>query len=145
MATYTENYGFTKVSAEDHINLNDFNANLDIFDEQLATAEEKLNNVNEKIGANENGETVFSLLKNDRSIIKSAQRVMHTSTYGETTASISIETVVPEKCIILFERLKDSSNLTSVDYTLHSTSIEITHDSANGGQLVLGFWIIEFN
>ena len=64
MATYTENYNLTLPAENEYYNVEDFNENFETIDTMMAENESVSNEINEKIGTPENGETVFSLLKN---------------------------------------------------------------------------------
>ncbi len=49
MSSFTENYDFIKPSAEDYYDIQDFNENMDAIDTQLAAAEKKAAQVQEKV------------------------------------------------------------------------------------------------
>lgn len=144
MATYTENYNLILPEESDDYNVENFNENFETIDTLIAEADSGISKVNEKIGTPENGETIFSLLKTGGSIIKSIQRKTCTNTYNTTVVSIKINPVNSTKCVVFLERLKDASNISSVDYELTDTSIEVTMSNANTGVFAVGFWIIEF-
>lgn len=152
MATYTENYDLVKPAEEDFYSVADFNENMETIDTALAETAgqmdgmgDTLAEMNGKIGtAADTGEdTLFGLLHGGGSLIKSLQHVTFSVIAGETSGSVSINTVDPAKCFVLFERLKDTSSISSVQYTLEATSIKIKHPSLNGGTLIVGFWVIE--
>ena len=151
MATYTENYNLTLPEETDFYNVEDFNENFETIDTLMAENERAATEINEKIGTPENGETIFSLLKNsDISLIKSIQKVKYTIKKDTSSGSISITEVNPAKCIVIFERLYDyiATGCTKLDYTLTATSINVSHNSYDFSSIrdnLFGFWIIEFN
>ena len=151
MATYTENYNLAMPEESDHYNVEAFNENFETIDALLAENERVSTEINEKIGTPENGETIFSLLKNsDISLIKSIQKVKYTIAKDTSSGSISITEVNPAKCIVIFERLYDyiATGCTKLDYTLTETSINVSHNSHDYSTIrdnLFGFWIIEFN
>lgn len=148
MATYTDNYNLTMPEEGDYYNVEDFNDNFETIDTLMADTENGIHEVNEKLGTFENGETVFSLLKNSGSFIKSIQRILYSYNSSNTSVSKEISEVVPSKCVVIMERLLDSSNsgTANVNYTLNATTLDISHGSGTmSSNLRLGFWIIEFN
>ena len=149
MATYTENYNLTLPAENEYYNVEDFNENFETIDTMMAENEAVSNEINEKIGTPENGETVFSLLKNSGgSVIKSIQRILYSYSSSNTSVSKEINEVNPSKCIVIMERLYDTSNsgTAQVAYTLNATTLDISHGSGTmSNSLKLGFWIIEFN
>ena len=151
MATYTENYNLTMPEEEDYYDVEKFNENFETIDALMAENEKATTEINEKIGTPENGESIFSLLKNsDISLIKSIQKVKYTIAKDTSSGSISINEVNPEKCIVIFERLNDStsSGCIRLDYTLTATSINVSHHSYDYSTIrdnLFGFWVIEFN
>lgn len=150
MATFTENYNLIKPSEEDYYDVQDFNENMDAIDGQMAEQERQTAAIDEKIGTpTTEGNTLFSLLEasnQGNGIIKSIQHVIF-QTHGYTEeGSVSIATVNPEKCFVIFERLKDftSSGCTGVNYTLSANAIDFTIDDITNQALRLGFWVLEF-
>lgn len=144
MSTFTENYDFIKPSVEDPYDIQDFNENMDAIDALLAENETAMEQVNEKIGTPEDtgNNTVFGLLKNGGSLIKSIQHVTHTDT--SSLIPISINPVDPEKCIVILERLQQSNEkFIEINYRLES-SVLYAHIYASGYSAKAGFWIIEF-
>lgn len=149
MATYTENYNLTMPEEDDCYNVGVFNENFEAIDTALAETESGINEVNDKIGTTDDNETgsVFGKLNalqntigNGFSIVKSIQ---HFTTGADKT--FKIQTVDPDKCIVILERLEiPSSKNISVTYKLNATTLETTFDSGNYGGSA-GFWIIEFN
>lgn len=148
MATYTENYNLIMPEEADNYHVEDFNENFETIDTMMAENEAVSNEINEKIGIPENGETVFSLLKNSGgSVIKSIQRILYSYSSSNTSVSKEINEVNPSKCIVIMERLLDSSSsgTANVNYTLNATTLDISHGSGTmSSNLRLGFWIIEF-
>ena len=144
MATYTENYNLIKPDSEDYYDIQDFNDNMDSVDTLLAEAEAATESINEKIGTpTEAGQTLFSLLQNGSAAgftaIKSLQRVVCPENKNQ---DFPINTVVPENCLVLSQRLFDASNTgcCSFEYTLTATSLHATCNSL----ISVEFWIIEF-
>lgn len=146
MATHTTNYNLTMPAETDFYDVAAFNENFAAIDGLLAENEGVSREINEKIGTPEKNETVFSLLKNGGgSVIKSIQRVTYSAIYNKTAGSVDIKKVDPAKTIVLFERLNDTSSLSSIDYTLTADSINLTHEATGStGTLVIGFWVVEF-
>lgn len=147
MATYTENYNFLLTEVEDAFDITDYNENFKTIDTLMAENETAVNEVNEKIGTPENGETIFSLLKTGGSIIKSIQHVVYSNEQNNSSGKVTFDTVDPSKTIIIFERLTDLSNYSAspISYSLEESSISITHNSYSANSLKFGFWIVEFN
>lgn len=142
---FTEHYSLIKPAAADYYDIQDFNENMDTIDTQMAQAESQMGNISDKIGSPENGETLFSLLKGGtQGLIKSIQRVVYkNSTYGGE--SVAINEVDETKCVVLFERLKDTgTGLTRIEYTLGKNTLSISHASSTENSIMFGFWIIEF-
>lgn len=149
MATYTEHYNLTMPENDDYYHVEDFNENFETIDSLMAETENGISEVNDKIGTTDDSETgsVFGKLNalqhvmgNGFSIIKSIQ---HFTTGANKT--FNIQTVDPDKCIVILERLETpTSRNTSATYKLSATTLETTFDSGNYGGSV-GFWIIEFN
>lgn len=80
-------------------------------------------------------------------VVKSIQHVTYAirsgaGSYGE----VAISTVTPEKCLVIFERLSDSTNSGTalLSYTLSSDKLSFTHGSYNSNPVQAGFWIVEF-
>lgn len=151
MATYTENYNLTMPAEDDYYNVEDYNENFETIDSIMATNKAEMETISEKIGTPfEDGQTLFSLLQNDSSegltAIKSIQRVTFTASSGNTDGTCNINEVDTTKCIVLFERLSDSTNsgCNGVQYTLKNTSIVINGNTISSGKCIFGFWIIEF-
>ena len=149
MATYTENYNLLLTEAEDYFDITDYNENFEAIDTLMAENDAVVNEVNKKLGVPDENETFFSLLKTGGSIIKSIQKVTYTIVNDTTSGSVSINTVNPKKCIVIFERLQNNfTYLTRINYTLNEDSLLIEHLSYNTNDIrsnLFGFWIIEFN
>lgn len=153
MATYTDNYNLIKPDEADYFSVEDINENMDVIDTQLAQYEgigEKVDTVANKIGEpTESGQTIFSLLANNSGegvkVIKSIQHVNYI--YGTTNTTVAINAVDTTRCIVLFERLQDTTNsgVACIEYTLNSTNLVISHgDGSYSAKIRAGFWIIEF-
>lgn len=148
MATYTENYNLTLPEEGDFYNVENFNENFETIDTLMAEAKSGINEVNEKIGTPENGETVFSLLKNNGGgLIKSIQTVSTTHNTGSAKETIlAINAVDPTRCIVLMDRMSDTTNLdVKISYTLAETSLTVNTGAAQSGTIIVQFQIIEFN
>lgn len=78
--------------------------------------------------------------------VKSIQRVTGTSTSGQTSTTYNISTVNSSRCIVLFERLRDTASTTSsIGYSLSNTNIVVNYpEFSSTGGVGYGFWIIEF-
>lgn len=159
MATFTENYNLIKPSEEDYYDVQDFNENMDAIDGQMMETAAEVDGIGDKIGtaADEGTETVFgklnqisdSMTGTEVQLVKSIQHVTYSPSKEASSGSCSIRTVDPQRCIVLFERLYDSSgNGTNyVSYTLNANSISIQHSSyslSSYNNLKLGFWVVEF-
>lgn len=148
MSTFTENYNLIKPDANDYYDIQDFNENMDAIDALMAEQETAAEQINEKIGtpADVGSSTVFGLLKNGGSIIKSIQRIVHSEDCNGTVTK-AINPINTNKTIVLFERLHDGIDyLRKVDYTLNSDSLILKNMQINvSNPASFGFWIIEFN
>ena len=159
MANYTENYGLTLPEETDLYDVEDMNGNFTAVDAALYANEqamelvgEKIDTTNSRIGTSSSTgtSTLFGQLNSIRnslsagsSPIKSLQRVTQSYGSGNTSATITINTVTPAKCLVIAERLQDASNgSAAITYTLSSNKLETSFNSSKGN---LGFWIIEFN
>jgi len=154
MAEFTENYNLIKPSAEDYYDVQDFNENMDIIDGVMAAAETAATNISEKIGNAEDteGTTVFgklnALATGDNSsgltAIKSIQRVTVTLSTSKGSGTKSFDTVVPENCIVLMDRLHDGAKLDSpISYTLYADHIDVVTTGNTVDTMTLLFQIIE--
>jgi len=155
MSTYTENYNLTLPEQEEYYDVGISNQNFATLDGVVGAVENTVAAVNKKMGVpSTEGATIFSLLENSNgsSLIKSIQRVTYTvTTTSSTSGTVNINTVDPDKCFVLFERLANYSSNGDiyVDYALSETSLTVYHNpwgSIPGYErFLLGFWIIEFN
>lgn len=150
MSTFTENYSLIKPDEADYYDVADFNENMDAIDTLMAETEQEMTAISEKIGTpTEEGQTIFSLLANNSSegvsVVKSLQHFIYSVPEDTTSGSISISSVDPAKCLVLFERLYNatSSNI-GVKYTLSETKLSLTHSSTANSNSYFGFWIVEF-
>ena len=159
MSTFTENYDLIKPGTADPYDIQDFNENMDAIDAQLAQAEEKmaairagmaqaeetLAAINAKIGTSADGQSIFALLQNGSSVIRSIQRVVYSSSASDSGGQVAIKAVNPAKTFVFSERLGNSYDWTiGYDYTLNSDSISITHGQIGVNVLQVGFWVVEF-
>ena len=159
MSTFTENYDFIKPGTADPYDIQDFNENMDAIDAQLAEAEEKMEviqagmaqaeetlaAINAKIGTSADGQSIFALLQNGSSVIRSIQRVVYSCPRMELSGQVAINAVNPSKTFVLSERLTNGhSDTISYDYTLNSNSITVTHGQLSQSVLQVGFWVVEF-
>lgn len=165
MSNLTENYNLIKPNSEDYYDIRDFNENMDTIDAQLAQAEtrlaavdtqltqaeESLAAINEKIGSpNDSGKnTLFGCMNGTpTSVIKSIQHITYTLVKFSTGTSISISTVDPSKCIVIFERLEDRFEyLSRLNYTLDAATLTVEHYNYGNSEFCdakFGFWIVEF-
>lgn len=162
MSSFTENYDLIKPSAEDYYDIQDFNENMDAIDSQLAQAEARaakiqtglaeaektLAAINEKLGTPPEGQSISSLLQSGGSVVKSIQYVTYAILQDKSEGSVSIKEVNPDKCFVIFERLRDYYNsITKIEYTLSATALSFTHNSvgySNFKQTLFGFWVVEF-
>ena len=141
---YSDNYGLALPEDDDFYDINPISENFAALDEALAETAAETETIRDRIGTPaEAGQTVFSLLeKGSMSTIKSMQRVKVES--PNKTATLS-QNVVPEKCLIISERLRNSTDsLVYYDYTLYEDRLEVDHSVETQNSLRLGFWIIEF-
>lgn len=132
MATYTENYNLTLPEAEDIYNSEDYNTNFKTLDVVLASMENQIE----------------TLASTPSSVIKSIQHVTHKIPVDTKESTCKISPVDPSKCIVVFERLEDSTTIAAakIRYTLDESSISLSHDSRSSSYtIVVGFWIAEFN
>lgn len=162
MATYTENYNLTLAAEEDYYDIGDANGNWETLDAALAQTEERLDaqeagstEISQKLGDadDENSDTIFGKLNQiatgaeNRGLtaIKSIQRVVYEKT-SSTSGSVEINEVVPENCIVIFERLLDSysGGCGSMDYELAATTVTFSHAANSTQNITIGLWIVEF-
>lgn len=152
MATFTENYNLIKPDEADYYDVADFNENFDAIDEVMAAAAQGNESISEKIGSpTDTGDsTVFGLLKTcGGSSIKSIQRVSISMSSNGTSysdsKSASIAPIVPEKCIVLLDRMGDATSFkTRITYTLETDTLSVSGSFGASGSVHLLFQIIEF-
>ena len=148
MATCTENYDLTMPEKSDFYNVENFNENFKTIDTLMAESESSIHEVNEKIGSPSDTErtSLFGCLNSSgNSVIKSIQRVTYSPLTSQTSQDITINTVDPTKCFVIFERLYDHNDfITKIDYMLHDTYLAVTNNSTTVHSLYVAFWIIEF-
>ncbi len=154
MAEFTENYELIKPSSDDYYDVADFNENMDAIDGALAetnavaaaaasTAEE----VNEKIGTGNEGETIFSLLKaGGNGIVKNVQRftIEVNQTDGHTVATQALTPVDVNKTIVLSNVISGSPDSISTTHTLTEDSFTLTRISGYNGTIRKDIQIVEF-
>lgn len=146
MATLTEHYGLRKPGQEDYYNIGEMNGNMDAIDGALAQNAAQTDGISEKLGTPSNaGETIFGLLEKGQGlrVVKSIQRVIYDPEKDPNVAKIN--EVEVERCIVLFERLRDAgSSTSSIGYTLKRDCMEFTQFGATySAKLLYGFWIVE--
>ena len=146
MSTFSENYCLIKPDEEDYYDVADFNENMDTIDALMAETEGVLGEINEKIGTAEDQETdtLFGKLNsNSGALIKSIQTA-EISVASKSSGKASINPVTPSKCIVIMERIQDTTHhSTKADYTLSENTIQVACTSSVVGDLVLRFQIIE--
>lgn len=145
MSTFTENYDLIKPDLQDFYDVADFNENMDTIDTALSETAV----INEKIGefTDTGSETVFGKLNSGGSVIKQIQsfEVKH-KTDGANETVVDIKPVNPEKCVVLMERIQDSSVLKStVRYVLTENTLTVKNTSSVTGTVTVQVQIIEFN
>ncbi|MBQ3614833.1 MAG: hypothetical protein II993_02395 [Anaerotignum sp.] len=154
MSTYTENYSLVKPEEADYYDVTDFNENFDTIDSVMAMTEAETNGISEKIGNTDDtgSDTVFGKLNQmansspqGLTAIKSIQRVVYTLNTSDSSGSKTINTVNPNNCIVIFERLQDSStNTDKVVYTLSANKVTFAFSGTGNKTVIFGLWIIEF-
>lgn len=166
MAETTEYLGLTRPTEADFFSVSHFSENMDTLDANaeataaataalqqeigtgLADVEAKVDTINGKIGASgDTGtSTLFGKLNSGGSLIKSIQHVIQSFSYSNKEQTTTIQTVNTAKCIVLLERLYDSSTrMCEVTYTLTATELNTTADCGGStDRLKMGFWIVEF-
>lgn len=148
MAAYTEHYGLTMPEAADPYDIGDFNENMDTIDGAMAETAAEVAGIGEKIGTPpQTGDTIFSLLaESGGGLIKSLQHIVYEVERDTSEKIFPITAVVPEKTMVIFERLADGygSGINKVLYTLRETELELTYTGNIASQRIYGFWIVEF-
>lgn len=154
MATYTENFDLIKPDDEDYYDVADFNANMDIIDAELSTVAQQANSaeIADKIGepADTVLNTVFGKLNGFISedgkgvrIIKSLQSYIGYSK-GQREATIEINPVNAERCIVYAERQGSNNNVMFYEYNLTNTTLYFNVSGNDSICQRVKFWIIEF-
>lgn len=153
MSTTTENYGLILPEETDYYDVTVFNENFDTLDAVVASTEQEIGAVSDKIGtaADENTNSVFGKLNDiadavsqGGSMVKSIQRVATSLSMKNESKTETIHTVDTSRCIVISEILCQTSYPYSFSYALNSGSLSVSTTSANSGTVYLGFWIIEF-
>ena len=146
MSTYTENYNLIKPDGEDRYDVEDFNENMDTIDAQMMETEQEMERISEKIGTpSTEGDTLFSLLSGGGSVIKSIQRVTTTISVTNVSQRLPINTIDVSRSFVVSEHMCNFQQKYTWNYTLEANCLEVTTISSYDYELVLGFWIIEFN
>ncbi len=151
MAEFTEHYHLKKPEDAEYYDVADFNGNMDIIDAALAGntgGAEAADKIGEPADALP--ETVFGKLNGYISadgkgvrIIKSIQRIVCSNTGSAN--NVAIRPVDPERCIVLTERLYNSSEyLLSYSYDLKADTLTAHVSGGSTQSCRIGFWIIEF-
>ena len=143
---YSENYGFALPDDGDFYDIAPVSDNFDAIDGILTEQDANLTEINSKIGTpgDSGSETLFGLLGNSGGFIRSFQTVDLNSTAYQGKASKNINPVDPSKCIVLMQRLQDSTHHSAkVLDTLTATDISYISESTVNGELYLRFQIIE--
>lgn len=153
MANYTDTYNLTLPEEDDFFDIQVFNENFKTIDTILVENENVTVNIDTKIGSNtDNGtETVFGKLNqiqaataHSGSIVKSIQRVSFSISADGGSDSKTINVVDPQKCIVLFHRLGDSTGRDAfISYSLTERNLSISSTSAANGNVTIEFQIIE--
>lgn len=159
MATFTENYNLIKPSEEDYYDVQDFNENMDAIDGQMMETAAEVDGIGNKIGtaADKGTETVFgklnqisdSMTGTEVQLVKSIQHVTYSVSRETSSGSCNISQVNPKRCIVLFERLQDStsSGAARITYSLSATALYVYHSSysaSSSPSITVGFWVVEF-
>ena len=153
MATFTEHYDLIKPGTADYYDIADWNENMDSIDEGMAATAAGMEEMNEKLGtaADTGNDTIFGKLNRMAGNttagftgIKSLQRVTLAFSTSKGSAEATINEVDPEKCIVLMDRIYDSSSMeASISYSLTATKVSASSGSSVNGSIKLQFQIIE--
>lgn len=153
MASFTEHYNLIKPGEADYYDIRDWNENMDSIDEGMAATAAGMEEMNEKLGtaADTGNETIFGKLNRMAGNtaagftgIKSLQRVTLAFSTSKGSAEATINEVDPEKCIVLMDRIYDSSSMeASISYSLTATKVSASSGSSLNGSIKLQFQIIE--
>ena len=153
MTTFTEHYGLRQPEETDGYDIGEMNENMATIDAAMAAQEESMEEMNEKLGtaADTGNETIFGKLNQMATNkaggfagIKSLQRVTLSFSTSKGSAEATINEVDPEKCIVLMDRIYDSSSMeASISYSLTATKVSASSGSSLNGSIKLQFQIIE--
>ncbi len=155
MANYTEHYNLAMPTAEDFYDVALLNENFDTIDGLLAETAAETQSVSEKIGSaadDAQTDTVFGRLNQIAqgstaaafTGIKSFQTAILSFSTSKGSASATINEVDPAKCIVLMDRIYDSSSMeANISYTLEATEVSASSSSSVNGSIKLQFQIIE--
>lgn len=153
MTTFTENYNLIKPGDEDYYDVQNYNDNFDTIDAQMMLAEEamkevsdKVEQVSQKIGNGDTGETIFSLLKNSSNAgVKSIQRITFDIAMNNGYVNIGIAAVNTSRCVVLLHRLLDESSFKGrYSYSLNADSFVMQSTPNSNGTTTFVVHIIEF-
>lgn len=141
MSTFTEHYHLIKPGEGDFYDVQDFNENFDQIDARLAQNNATLDGLGDALAGLTQGGGM-------QGVVKSLQRVKYTIKNSTSAGSCPLSPkVVPEKCLVILERLKDNTNsgCAYIDYELSEGTLNISHSSySSSPNVVVGFWIVEF-
>ena len=93
------------------------------------------------------GNAILSLLTSGGTkVVKSIQHVTYSVPINTSSGTIRISTVIPSKCVVIFERLEDGTSVSAeCSYSLGANEIQIGHGSySRSSGIRFGFWIVEF-
>ena len=151
MSTFTDNYTLIKPDEEDYYDVADFNENMDTLDAAMASVEEEVAGVSDKIGTSADGETVFSALNNIQtavgqgtSLVKSIQRTECDISTRNANTTLNITPVDTSHSFVIMDQYSHISQTYTVRYTLNSDTLYVETSSDYTQTIKLGFWIIEF-
>ena len=136
MATYTENYNLILPEEDDFYNVEDFNENFRSMDTALSTVEAALESIDQKLD---------QMAGKSSSAVKSIQTII-TTDFNTNNANLteSIQTVEPSRCIVIADKLMDSTGGSAkFSYTLSANNITVSCSGPSGyGKMM--FQIVEF-
>lgn len=141
MSTFTEHYHLIKPEEGDFYDVQDFNGNFDQIDARLAQNNAALDGLGDTLAGLTGGGGL-------QGVVKSIQRVKYTIKNNTNGGSCALSPqVVPEKCIVILERIKDGTNsgCALIDYALKADALSISHSTySSSPNVMVGFWIVEF-
>lgn len=141
MSTFTEHYHLIKPGEGDFYDVQDFNENFDQIDARLAQNNATLDGLGDALAGLTQGGGM-------QGVVKSIQRKTYSiRSDADSGSCILFPKVKPEKCLVIMERLKDSTNsgCAYIDYELSEETLNISHSSySSSPNVVVGFWIVEF-